>query len=366
MKGQGMLRATRPERTLARTAEVRGYRVLPRGRRHASIPARPTPARASSSCGPTCPIGRRCPLGSTGRPVAAPHHDPAGRGDRRDDRARDGRPGRPADRQLRRSRSTPANARAATARAGPSSRRSTTPASSSRTGCGRPWCSNARSACARETPSLAAIPGAPGRLTLAYHLDYGRGCADPRPELLRGAVARVVPRSSWRPAARSCWSPKPTALRAAGIGARTTAADLLIFGRDGCHRQRPALSRRVRAAQDPRHGRRPGSSGLRPPRVRRRPPLGTPDQPCPGAPAARAGRPSRPRSRRAPMPLGQNGMLDIQGIMNLLPHRYPFLLVDRVLELEPGHAGGGHQERERQRAVLSRATGRGCRSCRAC
>ena len=29
-------------------------------------------------------------------------------------------------------------------------------------------------------------------------------------------------------------------------------------------------------------------------------------------------------------------MIDIQGIMKCLPHRYPFLLVDRVLELEPG------------------------------
>jgi 3-hydroxyacyl-[acyl-carrier-protein] dehydratase len=29
-------------------------------------------------------------------------------------------------------------------------------------------------------------------------------------------------------------------------------------------------------------------------------------------------------------------MLDIQQILRLLPHRYPFLLVDRVLELEKG------------------------------
>ena len=29
-------------------------------------------------------------------------------------------------------------------------------------------------------------------------------------------------------------------------------------------------------------------------------------------------------------------MLDIQHILRLLPHRYPFLLVDRVLELEKG------------------------------
>ncbi len=29
-------------------------------------------------------------------------------------------------------------------------------------------------------------------------------------------------------------------------------------------------------------------------------------------------------------------MADIQNIMKVLPHRYPFLLVDRILEVEPG------------------------------
>ena len=29
-------------------------------------------------------------------------------------------------------------------------------------------------------------------------------------------------------------------------------------------------------------------------------------------------------------------MIDIQGILALLPHRYPFLMIDRVLEHEPG------------------------------
>jgi 3-hydroxyacyl-[acyl-carrier-protein] dehydratase len=29
-------------------------------------------------------------------------------------------------------------------------------------------------------------------------------------------------------------------------------------------------------------------------------------------------------------------MIDIKKIMDLLPHRYPFLLVDKVLEMEPG------------------------------
>jgi 3-hydroxyacyl-[acyl-carrier-protein] dehydratase len=34
-------------------------------------------------------------------------------------------------------------------------------------------------------------------------------------------------------------------------------------------------------------------------------------------------------------------MLDIAAIKEILPHRYPFLLVDRVLELEPGKRAVG-------------------------
>jgi 3-hydroxyacyl-[acyl-carrier-protein] dehydratase len=33
-------------------------------------------------------------------------------------------------------------------------------------------------------------------------------------------------------------------------------------------------------------------------------------------------------------------MYDIQKIMNFLPHRYPFLLVDRILEIDEKHAVG--------------------------
>ena len=29
-------------------------------------------------------------------------------------------------------------------------------------------------------------------------------------------------------------------------------------------------------------------------------------------------------------------MMDIKEIMNILPHRHPFLLIDRVLEMEEG------------------------------
>lgn len=36
-----------------------------------------------------------------------------------------------------------------------------------------------------------------------------------------------------------------------------------------------------------------------------------------------------------------NGSIDINGILRLLPHRYPFVLVDRILELELGKRAVG-------------------------
>ena len=29
-------------------------------------------------------------------------------------------------------------------------------------------------------------------------------------------------------------------------------------------------------------------------------------------------------------------MIDIRGIIQVIPHRYPFLLIDRVIEIDPG------------------------------
>ena len=50
------------------------------------------------------------------------------------------------------------------------------------------------------------------------------------------------------------------------------------------------------------------------------------------------------------------GGYDINAILRLLPHRYPFLLVDRVVEVEGWRARGRHQERHHQRALLRRPT----------
>lgn len=35
--------------------------------------------------------------------------------------------------------------------------------------------------------------------------------------------------------------------------------------------------------------------------------------------------------------------VDIKGIMSLLPHRYPFLLLDRITGLEPGKSAAGYK-----------------------
>ena len=48
-------------------------------------------------------------------------------------------------------------------------------------------------------------------------------------------------------------------------------------------------------------------------------------------------------------------MMDVLEIQKLLPHRYPFLLVDRVVSIEPAEVAQGLQERLGERAVLQRS-----------
>ena len=49
---------------------------------------------------------------------------------------------------------------------------------------------------------------------------------------------------------------------------------------------------------------------------------------------------------------------DITEILRLLPHRYPFLLIDRVIDIRGDHHGNRHQERDDQRGALCRALSR--------
>jgi UDP-3-O-[3-hydroxymyristoyl] N-acetylglucosamine deacetylase/3-hydroxyacyl-[acyl-carrier-protein] dehydratase len=181
---------------------------------------------------------------------------------------------------------------------------------------------------------LAALPGAPGRLTLSYHLDYGREapinvqslCLELTPDTFRDELA----------ASRTfVLEAEANALRAAGIGLRTTPADLLIFGRDGIignalrypdecvrHKILDMVGDLALLGIDlhgfvvaHRSGHQTNAALAR--------------KLCEQVVKTSS-------ARTAPISLGEDGLLDIKGIMRLLPHRYPFLLVDRVLELEPG------------------------------
>jgi UDP-3-O-[3-hydroxymyristoyl] N-acetylglucosamine deacetylase/3-hydroxyacyl-[acyl-carrier-protein] dehydratase len=182
---------------------------------------------------------------------------------------------------------------------------------------------------------LAAHAGIPHALTLSYHLDYGLSspiapqsyCVSLSPESFRDELA-----SSRTFVLES----EADALRAQGIGTRATTADLLIFGRDGVignvlryadecarHKTLDMVGDLALLGFDlhgfivaHRSGHQTNHTLAR--RLLRQ--AVKPTEPC-----ALDGT------------FDKHETLDIQAIMNLLPHRYPFLLIDRVLELEPGH-----------------------------
>jgi len=192
-----------------------------------------------------------------------------------------------------------------------------------------------RPLCVQEGDAILAVyPDRSGRLTLTYHLDYGRGaiipaqscCIGLSPESLRNELA----------ASRTfLLESEAAALRAAGIGVRTTHADLLIYGKSG------VIGNQLRFPDEcARHKilDMVGDLAL----------LGLDLQAF--VVAHRSGHHTNSLlvrklvehaakatcNRDDSIRLREDGTLDIEAIMSLLPHRYPFLLVDRVLELEPG------------------------------
>ena len=178
--------------------------------------------------------------------------------------------------------------------------------------------------------ALTAFPGERGRLILAYQLDYGPGSPIGR----QGFFVDVAPESFRDELATSrtfLLQAEADALRKAGIGSRTTERDLLIFGPDGvignelrfadeCARHKTldllgdlALIGKDLAGHVIAH--RSGHSlnaELARELIRK-------------AGKAHPGRPTL-----------DPPILDIEAILQALPHRYPFLLVDRVVLLEPG------------------------------
>jgi UDP-3-O-[3-hydroxymyristoyl] N-acetylglucosamine deacetylase/3-hydroxyacyl-[acyl-carrier-protein] dehydratase len=189
---------------------------------------------------------------------------------------------------------------------------------------------------------LAAHPGGSDGLVLGYHLDYGRTSPigtqsmflDLSPETFREELA---------PSRTFLLEAEANALRAAGIGERTTASDLLIFGRDGvidnvlrypdeCVRHKIldmvgdlALLEKDISGHVVAH--RSGHQ-LNAALVRKL--IESVERDRPGRSGSGSG-----SATSASTGSGPDGTMDIAVIRKILPHRYPFLMIDRVLEHKP-------------------------------
>ena len=184
--------------------------------------------------------------------------------------------------------------------------------------------------------TLAAHPSEKPELLLSYHLDYGAKS----PITTQSYFASLTPdvfRDQIASSRTFLLETEAHALRAAGIGRRANEGDLLIFGHEGVkgnslrfadecarhklldmvgdlallgmdiggfvvahrsgHKSNAALVRKLMDTIKSGCGDRKPASGVQ---------------------------------------TNPDGTLDIQQIIQLLPHRYPFLLIDRVVEVDPG------------------------------
>jgi UDP-3-O-[3-hydroxymyristoyl] N-acetylglucosamine deacetylase/3-hydroxyacyl-[acyl-carrier-protein] dehydratase len=182
---------------------------------------------------------------------------------------------------------------------------------------------------------LAAHPGSGEGLTLSYHLDYGSGS----PIGSQSYLIDLSPSSFRSQLAGSrtfLLEAEAQALRAAGIGRRTTEADVLIFGRDG------VVGNTLRFPDEPARHKVLDMVGD----------LALLGMDLHGFVVAhRSGHTANAAlvrrllqglekekelvARPPAIPVRSDGTIDIQGILGVLPHRYPLLLVDRVLEVQP-------------------------------
>lgn len=177
--------------------------------------------------------------------------------------------------------------------------------------------------------TLTALPGDGAKLTLSYNLDYGRHTPigsqsfylDISPETFQTDLA---------PCRTFLMAAEADALRQAGIGSRTTPADLLIFGPDG------PIDNALRFPEECARHKMLDMVGD----------LALLGKDLTGHVVAyRSGHQHNAELVRKLLeaiddhdksrgPAAEATYLDVREVMELLPHRYPFLLVDRVLELE--------------------------------
>jgi UDP-3-O-[3-hydroxymyristoyl] N-acetylglucosamine deacetylase/3-hydroxyacyl-[acyl-carrier-protein] dehydratase len=183
--------------------------------------------------------------------------------------------------------------------------------------------------------TLTAHPGVGDRLVLTYNLDYGSHTPIGR----QSHFVELCPDSFSQEVASSrtfLLAQEADMLRKTGIGSRTATTDLLIFGEDGpidnelrfpneCARHKIldmvgdlALLGKDLVGHVVAH--RSGHA-LNAELVRELLKLGKDDW---------SNAEQSPSDPEAPPPV-----MDVEAVMKILPHRYPFLLIDRVLSMEP-------------------------------
>ncbi|WP_165065525.1 UDP-3-O-acyl-N-acetylglucosamine deacetylase [Paludisphaera rhizosphaerae] len=184
---------------------------------------------------------------------------------------------------------------------------------------------------------LAAHPSAADGLTLSYHLDYGQAS----PIGNQGVLFSMTP-ETFRDQVSACRTflleKEAQALRSMGIGLRTTEADVLLFGDSGVvgnslrfpdecarHKVLDMVGDFALLGMDlhgfvvaHRSGHHTNASLVRK---------------LIHAAEREIEESARPRQ---PLPLRVDGTIDVAGILDILPHRYPMLLLDRVLEVHEG------------------------------
>lgn len=175
---------------------------------------------------------------------------------------------------------------------------------------------------------LIALPGTPEELNILYDLDYG----DSGPIRRQIYALRLSPESFCReiaPARTFVLEEEAQQFRAAGLGLHLTYSDLVVIGEHGvvenefrfeneCVRHKILdLIGDLMLAGRPIYGKiiaRKSGHSLNHELVRK----------------LLEALEARELSRL----LGREPVLDVRKIQRILPHRYPFLLVDRVLEIE--------------------------------
>ena len=179
-----------------------------------------------------------------------------------------------------------------------------------------------------ELIALPPLKPAADQLELAYDLDYGPGSVIP-PQSYRVALTPESFEANIAPARTFALEEEARQLQAAGLATHLTAQDILVFGPDGpidnelrfpneCVRHKildllgdlkllgcPLVGRV--------HGRRSGH-GLNHELVR-------------------ALIEQRAQQQQGAF-LTQTPSIDVRKVQRILPHRYPFLMIDRILEIE--------------------------------